>query len=55
MNTASLESLEETRESAWAGRPELMERGEDGAYRLIEDPDRLPFAFIIDARKPQSL
>lgn len=55
MNTASLESLEETRESAWAGRPELMERGEDGAYRLIEDPDRLPFAFIIDAHEPLSL
>lgn len=55
MNTASLESLEETRASAWARRPELMTRADDGAYRLIENPDRTSFAFIIDAHEPQSL
>lgn len=55
MNTASLESLEETRESAWAGRPERMNRGEEGAHRLIEHPDRPPLAFIIDAHEPLSL
>lgn len=55
MNTASIDPLEETRESAWARRHERMNRGEDGAHRLIEHPDRPPLASIIDAHEPQSL
>lgn len=55
MNAASIAPLEETRASARARRHERMNRGEDGAHRLIEHPDRPPFAFIIDAHEPQSL
>lgn len=55
MNAASIAPLEETRASARAGRHERMNRGEDGAHRLIEHPDRPPLAFIIDAHEPLSL
>ncbi|QWW20394.1 class I SAM-dependent methyltransferase [Schaalia sp. 19OD2882] len=49
-----IDSLEETRESAWARWPDLMERGEDCAFRLKDTPDVLPFAFIIRAHRPQT-
>lgn len=55
MNAASIDPLEKPRASARARRHERMNRGEDGAHRLVEHPDRPPLAFIIDARKPQSL
>lgn len=55
MNAASIAPLEETRASARARRHERMNRGEEGAHRLIEHPDRPPLAFIIDAHEPLSL
>lgn len=55
MNAAGIDPLEETRASARARRHERMNRGEDGAHRLIEHPDRPPLAFIIDAHEPLSL
>lgn len=55
MNAASIDHLEKPRASARARRRERMNRGEEGAHRLIEHPDRPPLAFIIDAHEPLSL
>lgn len=49
-----LDSLEETRESAWARWPEIMERAEDGFFRLRENRDVLPLSFILRAHRPEA-
>ena len=48
-----LDSFEESPCSAWAPWPELMERTEDGRYRLREDPDRLALQYVLTAHRPR--
>jgi SAM-dependent methyltransferase len=47
-----LDSFEESSASAWAPWPELMERTDDGRFRLREDPDRIALQYVLTAHRP---
>ncbi len=48
----TLTALEEHRSVPWEAFPGRMELGEDGEYRLLEHPERVPLTYTLQARRP---